>query len=183
MNVSARWDFWTWFIEFFPNERFHMRTPANIAGHPIHPMLVTLPIGLWVFSFVCDLCFAFGSGALEWKIVALYTMGGGIIGALLAAIPGLIDLLSLPAEPRKTALVHMAINLSIVVLYAVNFWLRLDSPTASALAWLSALTIAMLLVSGWLGGKMVYLSGVAVSADEAPPARPRESSRVSMAGE
>jgi len=160
-----------------------MRTPANISGHPIHPMLVTLPIGLWVFSFVCDLCFAFGSGVLEWKIVALYAMGGGIVGALLAAVPGLVDLLSLPSEPRKTALVHMAINLTIVVVYAVNFWLRLDMPTAPGLVWLSALTIAMLLVSGWLGGKLVYLSGVAVSAGEIPPARRTESTRAPAAGE
>ena len=160
-----------------------MRTPANIAGHPIHPMLVTLPIGLWLFSFVCDLCFVFGNGAPEWNTVALYTMGGGIVGALLAAIPGLIDLLSLPAEPRKTALVHMALNLSIVVIYAVNFWLRLGTPNAPGLVWLSALTIAMLLVSGWLGGKMVYLSGVAVSANEAAPPRRNESTRVPIAGE
>jgi uncharacterized membrane protein len=143
-----------------------MRTPSNIAGHPIHPMLVTLPIGLFVFSFVCDLIFHFGSNAPEWNIVALYTMGGGIIGALLAAVPGFIDLLSLPAEPRKTALLHMAINLSIVVIYAVNFWLRLATPTATGLVWLSALTVVMLLVSGWLGGKMVFLSGVAVSTEE-----------------
>lgn len=143
-----------------------MRTPANVAGHPIHPMLVTLPIGLWVFSFVCDLLFVFGSGATEWNVVALYTMGGGIVGALIAAVPGLIDLLSLPEEPRKTALVHMAINLSIVAIYIVNFWLRLGTPEATTLVWLSALTVAMLLVSGWLGGKMVYLSGVAVSVGE-----------------
>jgi uncharacterized membrane protein len=160
-----------------------MRTPANIAGHPIHPMLVTLPIGLWVFSFVCDLCFAFGSGTLEWKVVALYAMGGGIVGALLAAVPGLIDLLSLPSEPWKTALVHMTINLSIVVLYALNFWLRLETPTAPGLVWLSALTIAMLLVSGWLGGKLVYLGGVAVRAGEPTPTRGHESTRVPMAGE
>lgn len=160
-----------------------MRTPASISGHPIHPMLVTLPIGLWVFSFVCDLCFAFGSGVLEWKIVALYTMGGGILGALLAAVPGLIDLLSLPPEPRRTALVHMAINLTIVVLYAVNFWLRLETPTAPGLTWLSALTIGMLLVSGWLGGKLVYRSGVAVSAGESSPPRRRESTRAPAAGE
>ena len=145
-----------------------MRTPANVAGHPIHPMLVTLPIGLWVFSFVCDLLFIFGSRATEWNIVALYTMGGGIVGALIAAVPGLIDLLSLPEEPRKTALVHMAINLSIVAIYIVNFWLRLGTPEATVLVWLSALTVAMLLVSGWLGGKMVYLSGVAVSVGEQP---------------
>jgi uncharacterized membrane protein len=148
-----------------------MRTPANVAGHPIHPMLVTLPIGLWVFSFVCDLIFVFGSGAPEWKVVALYTMGGGIVGALFAAVPGLIDLLSLPEGPRKTALTHMAINLGIVAIYVVNFWLRLGTPDASGLVWLSALTVAMLLVSGWLGGKMVYLSGVAVSAVEEAPER------------
>ncbi|HZI83994.1 MAG TPA: DUF2231 domain-containing protein [Casimicrobiaceae bacterium] len=155
-----------------------MRTPANVAGHPIHPMLVTLPIGLWVFSFVCDLIFVFGSGAPQWNVVALYTMGGGIVGALIAAVPGLIDLLSLPAELRKTALAHMAINLSIVAIYVVNFWLRLQTPAASGLVWLSALTVAMLLVSGWLGGKMVYLSGVAVSAGD--PTQERRTSKHSV---
>ena len=105
-----------------------MRTPANIAGHPIHPMLVTLPIGLWVFSFVCDLVNVFGKGPDPWSVVALYTMGGGVIGALLAAIPGLIDLLSLPPGPRRTALIHMGLNLSIVVLYVMNFWLRTGAP-------------------------------------------------------
>ena len=78
-----------------------MRTPANVAGHPIHPMLITLPIGLWVFSFVCDLFFVFGSGAPVWSTVALYTMAGGIVGALAAAIPGFIDLLSLPARAKR----------------------------------------------------------------------------------
>lgn len=141
-----------------------MRTPANVSGHPIHPMLVTIPIGLWVFSFVCDLFFVFGSGAPAWSTVALYTMGGGIIGALAAAIPGFIDLLSLPAGPRRTALIHMAINLTIVVLYVINFWRRTLTPdNPDGYVWLSLLTILMLLVSGWLGGRMVYVLGVAVT--------------------
>lgn len=145
-----------------------MRTPANIAGHPIHPMLVTLPIGLWIFSFVCDLFYVFGSGAAEWKTVAVYTMAGGIVGALLAAIPGLIDLLSLPPEPKKTALTHMAINLTVVALFVVNLWLRVSAPDSGRIPfWLSAIGVALLAVSGWLGGKLVYLGGVAVStADE-----------------
>lgn len=147
-----------------------MRTPANIAGHPIHPMLVTLPIGLWVFSFVCDLVFVFGSGAAVWSTVALYTMAGGIVGALAAAVAGFIDLLSLPAEPRKTALTHMAINLAIVVIYVINFWRRTGTPDdPGGYVWLSLLTILMLLVSGWLGGRMVYLLGVGVT----PAAEPR----------
>ena len=39
-----------------------MSTPASVKGHPIHPMLVTLPIGLWVFSFVADIVFLAGWG-------------------------------------------------------------------------------------------------------------------------
>ena len=34
-----------------------MPTPASIGRHPIHPMLVDLPIGLWVFSVAADLVF------------------------------------------------------------------------------------------------------------------------------
>jgi uncharacterized membrane protein len=109
-----------------------MRTPASIAGHPIHPMLVPIPIGLWIFSLACDLIHAGGATSPAWTTVALYTMGGGIVGALAAAVPGLIDLLSLPPGPRRTALTHMTINLTVVVLYVINFWLRLRTPATSS---------------------------------------------------
>ena len=142
-----------------------MRTPASIAGHPIHPMLVPLPIGLFVFSFICDLIYVFGSGNPNFAIVALYTMAGGIVGALAAAIFGFIDLLSLPPEPRKTGLAHMTINLVVVVLYVINFWQRSGTPESpGGYVGLSLLAIALLVVSGWLGGKMVYVYGVAVNA-------------------
>ena len=141
-----------------------MRTPANIAGHPIHPMLIPLPIGMWILSFACDLAFVFGSGDPVWSTVARYSMAGGIIGALAAAVFGFIDLMSLPAEPRKTGLAHMSINLLVVVLYVINFWLRTRSPdNPGGLVWLSLAAILLLVVSGWLGGKMVYVMRVAVS--------------------
>jgi uncharacterized membrane protein len=145
-----------------------MRTPAQIAGHPIHPMLVTLPIGMWVFSLVADIIAMRSASAETWHAAALYTMIGGIIGALLAALPGLIDLLSLrDAAIKSTAIKHMGINLTVVALYVINAWTRVNgsvSPNVSLL--LSLLAIAMLLVSGWLGGKMVYEAGVAVSATD-----------------
>ena len=145
-----------------------MRTPASIAGHPIHPMLVTIPIGLWVFSLVCDLIRVSGNADPVWSTVAFYTMAGGIVGALLAALPGLIDMLSLPEGPRKTALVHMAINLTVVALYALNLWLRYKSTgEGNGPLALSVIGIGLLAVSGWLGGKMVYVHGVAVSGPEA----------------
>lgn len=148
-----------------------MRTPANIAKHPIHPMLVPIPIGLWVFSLICDLIFVFGSGGENWAIVAYYTMVGGVIGALVAAVPGFIDMLSLPRGPRGTALLHMTINLAVVALYVFNIWLRFDEARDMTLpVALSAIAVALLGVSGWLGGKMVYVHRIAVD-ERAPPAR------------
>lgn len=144
-----------------------MRTPASIARHPIHPMLVPIPIGLWIFSLVADLIHAGGSTNPAWTTVAFYCMGGGIVGALAAALPGLIDLLSLPPGPRKTAITHMTINLTVVVLYVINFWMRMPAPeNPGKLVWLSLLSIGLLTISGWLGGKMVYEHGIAV---DTPP--------------
>jgi uncharacterized membrane protein len=140
-----------------------MRTPANVARHPIHPMLVPIPIGLWIFALICDLVWVFGSGGDAWRTVAFYNMVAGVIGALIAAIPGLIDLLSLPAGPRRTAIVHMSLNLTIVALYIVNIVLRYADPERYTLPiWLSVIAVALLGASGWLGGKLVYELGVAV---------------------
>ena len=151
-----------------------MRTPANIAKHPIHPMLVPIPIGLWLFSLVCDLVFVFGGGSDNWTIVAFYTMVGGVIGALVAAVPGLIDMLSLPPGPRRTALLHMTINLTVVGLYVWNIWLRFDEARDMTLpVSLSAIAVALLVVSGWLGGKMVYVHGIAVADSGRRTAAPR----------
>ena len=151
-----------------------MRTPASFAKHPIHPMLVAIPIGLWLFSLACDLIQVFGATSPNWEIVARYSMVGGIIGALVAAVPGLIDMLSLPWPLKRIALAHMAINLTVVALYVVNVWMRRKG-VSDAAVWLSVISIGLLAVSGWLGGKMVYVHGVAVDTPPEPaPGRQRE---------
>jgi len=101
-------------------------------------------------------------------------MVGGFIGALCAAIPGFIDLLFYKggAPPvKKTALIHMTINLTAVVLYAINIWLRASGPTdigtsLSAPVVLSIIGVALIFVSGWLGGQMVHVYGVGVEGRE-----------------
>jgi uncharacterized membrane protein len=70
-----------------------MRTPASIFKHPIHPMLIVFPIGLWIFFLACDLIRLAGAPGDEWSAVAFFSMVGGFIGALCAAVPGFIDLL------------------------------------------------------------------------------------------
>ncbi|MFO7304806.1 MAG: DUF2231 domain-containing protein [Gammaproteobacteria bacterium] len=152
-----------------------MSTRASIAGHPIHPMLVTLPIGLWVFSLVCDFGYIL-TGEQSWATTAYFTLGGGIVGALLAAVPGLIDLLGLhDSRAQRVALYHMVLNLAIVVLQAINFWLRTgDEPLGALPRGISIVAVAALIASGWLGGHLVHVFGVTQPHGEPHPAAHRD---------
>ena len=142
-----------------------MKTPASIAGHPIHPMLVPIALGGFILSFAFDLvCMVKGAASPNtWNTLAYYTMIGGILGALAAAVPGLIDLLSLTGYTKGVAIKHMSINLTVVALYVVNAYMRRNNAQDLTVPMaLSALALVMLVVSGWLGGKMVYEAGVGV---------------------
>jgi uncharacterized membrane protein len=141
-----------------------MKSHASIAGHPIHPMLVPFPIALWIFSLASDLIYLFGFGGPVWKDIALYTMVAGVGGGLAAAVPGYLDYRAI-TEPLtvKIAQRHMIINFSLVLLFSVNVLLRLSSgPHALAPVVLSAVGIAGLVISGWLGGELVYVKRVGV---------------------
>jgi uncharacterized membrane protein len=147
-----------------------MRTPASIGKHPVHPMLVVFPIGLWIFSLVCDLIGLVVDAPQVWFTVAFFTMAGGLIGALLAAVPGLIDLLYYKGgKPplKRIALTHMAINLSAVALYIINVVMRIGAHGDMRIPiLLSLIGVAMIGVSGWLGGQMVHVYGVGVQGRE-----------------
>ena len=143
---------------------------AGPYGHPFHPILVTVPIGAWVSSLVLDIGSrvqddgdALAEGSL-WLIVI------GLVGALAAAVFGLIDLSSIRPRTRafRTGITHLALNTVVVVLYAVNAGLRLgddDGPVPAGQLVLSLVALAVLGVSGWLGGLLAYHYGVRV-ADE-----------------
>ncbi len=141
-----------------------MKNKARIAGHPIHPMLVSIPIGLWVFSFIADLLYFFLNSPL-WAVIASYLIAAGCVGALLTALPGFVDYMSLKdPQTKKVATWHMAINLILVALYAFNFYLRYEYqydirgiPFA-----LSFLGIVFLGLSGWLGGELIYVHKVGI---------------------
>jgi uncharacterized membrane protein len=135
-------------------------------------MLITIPVGLWIFSFVCDLVVYFSDGAetgVLWFVIGYWTMAGGLVGALLAAIPGLVDYLSLKDHRIKTlATTHMSINLMVVALYGVNLWLRGAEPPDFLVGMgLSVVGIVLLGVSGWIGAEMVHVHGVGVAGFDA----------------
>ena len=145
-----------------------MRTPASLKGHPIHAMLVPLPIGLWIFALVADVMTHLGRGP-GWRIAAFYALGAGVVGALLAAVPGLVDLLSLPkGKTRRVGVIHMSLNLAAVALFGANFLMRMGNADHSGRLLFTALGVAVIAASGWLGGVMVYEDGVGVAAVPSP---------------
>src|SRR5438128_12533684 len=89
-----------------------MSSTASFKGHPLHPILIPLPIGVWIFSIVSDLIFKLGFGGAVWYEVAFYTLCGGIVGALIDALPGFIDLTDLQNQRTKTIQIwHMTLKL------------------------------------------------------------------------
>ncbi len=155
-----------------------MRTPASIKNHPVHPMIVPFPIALWGFSLASDL-FYWKTRRKAWLAIADATMQAGIIGGASAAIPGFIDFLSI-SKPhvKKTAWFHFLLNAGALTSYTANMLLRKGKKATSRrrkAAVLSGITMAVLAVSGWLGGSLVYEHHVGVTASPiAPPARPVE---------
>lgn len=149
----------------------HPRTPlAGPYGHPFHPILVTIPIGTWVASLIFDIIASTSDDPTVFVTGAQALIAIGIIGALVAAIFGFLDFSMIAAgTPAKTtAVTHMALNLGIVVLFAINYFVRAgaEHDEVSVLGVvLSVIGLAALGMSGWLGGKLAYHYGVRV-ADE-----------------
>lgn len=143
-----------------------MSTRASIKGHPIHAMLIALPIGMWIFSLVADICFAVTKNA-SWSSAAFLTMAGGLMGGVAAAIPGLIDFTGID-EPRskRTAVFHMILNLIVMVLYGANIAWRMRAGAGAGPLALSVVAILLLSGSGWLGGALVYEHGMGVDMGE-----------------
>jgi uncharacterized membrane protein len=146
---------------------------AGPYGHPFHPLMVTVPIGAWVASFAFDLAShivdhpGFLTHGSEWLIAI------GVLGALAAAMFGFLDLFAIsPGTPaRRTALLHMTLNLIITTTYAISFWWRHNShqdgnPVTTGQIILSAMSLIALAASGSLGGKLAYHYGVRVAEED-----------------
>ncbi|HZQ21743.1 MAG TPA: DUF2231 domain-containing protein [Terriglobales bacterium] len=142
-----------------------MESKAKLLGHPIHPMLIVFPLGLLATAVAFDVV-GLSTGDRSWFGISFWMIAAGIIGGLLAAIPGLIDWWFIPQGTRAKAigLWHGAGNVLVVVLFIISWFLRRGAPaepSGGALA-LSFIAVALGLVTGWLGGELVDRLGVGV---------------------
>ena len=145
-----------------------METRIKVLGHPVHPMLIVYPLGLFSTAVIFDVLYLI-TGNDELAIFSFWAIVAGIVGGLLAAIFGLVDFLAIPAPTRakRVGLWHGGGNVVVVILFVISWLMRLGDPTylpsvAPILPALAAAAVA--LVTAWLGGELVYRLGVAVDA-------------------
>ena len=145
---------------------------AGAYGHPVHPIMVTVPIGAWVCSLVFDFVSYGSSDPRIWSVGAMWLILFGIIGAVLAAVWGVIDLRNVPKATAafNTGRLHATLNSAAIVIFLISFFWRYrtqDSWDASPVGplVLSILGMAVVGASGFLGGKLAYHYGVRVAEE------------------
>jgi uncharacterized membrane protein len=144
---------------------------AGPYGHPFHPMLVTVPIGAWVASFAFDLASRSAGEAEVFVKASFWLIVVGIIGAVVAALFGLLDLLTIRRGTRafRTGVTHMILNTVALGLFGVSLLLRRDhlddgDVTVGGFV-VSSAALVILGASGWLGGMLTYHYGVRVARE------------------
>ena len=149
-----------------------MKSKFALAGHPIHPMLVAIPIGLFVWAFVCDLVYLTGGRDLMWYDLAFWTGIAAWSTGLIAALPGFGDYftVAIKTDAREMGAAHMVLNVTTVALFFVAMLLMLDRGATSggmlaAVVVLHGAGLGLVSLSGWLGGEMVYRHHIAVVPD------------------
>jgi uncharacterized membrane protein len=140
----------------------HPQSTVQIAGHPIHPMLVQFPIVCFILTFVCDVLYVRGN--TSFATAGKWLLAIGLVMAALAAVAGLTDFFGDKRIQGSDAVKHMLANVSVVVLELVNLLLRRgnDAFIASTGVYISGVVVLILLYSGWKGGDLVFRHGIGV---------------------
>jgi uncharacterized membrane protein len=157
------------------SSQHHAKRPRTVLagpyGHPFHPILITIPIGAWIASIVFDLAAIFTGDTTVFERGALWLIGIGVIGALAAAVFGLLDFSQLErgTKAHRTGLIHMSLNLAVTALFVAGFLVRsgagYDRVSIAGFI-ISLVALALLGVSGYLGGELAYRYGVRVADEE-----------------
>ena len=142
------------------------KSTAQIAGHPIHPMLIPFPITFFVSTFVADLVF-WQTGSAAWATAGTWMLGAGLVMAALAALAGLTDVLG-DARIRdlSEAWLHAGGNVIAVLSELYNWYLRYQHGAEAIVPTgllLSLIVVLLLLFTGWKGWEMVYRHRVGIS--------------------
>ncbi|HEX7124623.1 MAG TPA: Rieske 2Fe-2S domain-containing protein [Thermodesulfobacteriota bacterium] len=140
-------------------------------GHPLHPVLVTIPIGSWSLAAVLDGLEA-ASGRRDLGPAADLAVGVGVIGAVASAVAGAADWQHTSGDTRRIGAMHALLNAGAAALYTTS-WLLRRRGKRSAGRGLASIGFAVANASAYLGGHLVYGERIGVTHAVAPP-EPRD---------
>jgi nitrite reductase/ring-hydroxylating ferredoxin subunit/uncharacterized membrane protein len=129
---------------------------GTLIGHPVHPMLVTVPIGAWVSASVLDFVGGKRSRDAARKLVAL-----GALSALPTAATGASDWSDTLGAERRVGLVHAVGNYAALGVYGMSYLARRRGRHARGKV-LALAGAGLLAATGYLGGHLTYAYGVGV---------------------
>jgi nitrite reductase/ring-hydroxylating ferredoxin subunit/uncharacterized membrane protein len=149
-------------------------------GHPVHPLLIAVPIGLWSGASLLDLTTHEEGG----RRAARRLVGAGLLAVGPTALTGLADWSELGEfrRPKRVGLVHAAANTATAAIYAASWFARRrgDHARGRDLALLGA---GALMVGGYLGGHLSYSQGVGVNRNADRAKSPRDWTDVAAAAD
>ena len=142
-----------------------MESRAKLLGHAIHPILIVFTLGLLATGVIFDVVYMIW-GNPTFATVAYWMIVAGIIGGIVAALPGWIDWFAIPSGTRakSVGLIHGLGNVLVLLLFIASWWLRRDAPERPEMLdhLLAFAGAGLSLLTGWLGGELVERLGVAV---------------------
>ena len=143
-----------------------MVSKASIGGHPLHPILIPFPIALWSTSFAVDVLFYFQRNS-SWLLISKFLIAAGCLGAIAAAVPGIIDWLTIKdAQVKKVADWHARCNIIALIVFAISLYFRMQrgghlvGNRLTIPFSLSFIGVVLISISGWLGGELTFKYGV-----------------------
>lgn len=134
-------------------------------GHPLHPLVVTVPIGAWVCAAVLDVRKADPEAARK-------LVGIGLVAAPPTVLLGLADHSGLEERQRRVGAVHAVLNTVGVTCFAVSYRLRRNAAHRAG-SLVGLLGLAVLSTGGALGGHLSYAQGAGVHRWQPPAAGQR----------
>ena len=145
----------------------HPRSTASILGHPVHPLLVPFPIVCFIGTLLTDLAY-WGTADIMWSNFSSWLLSAGVIVGWFAGIAGLIDFAGdRRVRAQRPAWPHAIGNVVALILATINVFVHTHDAWTSVVPWgltLSVAVVLILLVTGWLGGSLVYRHGVGVKS-------------------
>jgi nitrite reductase/ring-hydroxylating ferredoxin subunit/uncharacterized membrane protein len=150
---------------FAANIKTLMRSKASIKSHPIHPILVCFPLAFYIGTLLFD-SLAVIKEEVAFGLTGQYLHSAGIIAAICAAIPGVIDYTyTVPpkSSAKKRAATHGILNTAALLIFGVALYCKhIEDLSPFVVIGLELTGVIVTAWAGWLGGTLVHRNQIGI---------------------